>query len=100
MGLENTSAFLIMPCVHLIILGKVQGVFYRASCQEVAQRLGLTGWVRNLSAGEVEVLVQGEKEKIEKLIEWCKKGPAGAMVSDVKVEWKKQMEDLSEFIIR
>ena len=77
-----------MSQVHLIISGKVQGVFYRASCQETAQRLGLTGWVRNLPDGSVEVLAQGEKEKIEKLIEWCRKGPDGAKVSGVEMEWQ------------
>ncbi len=73
---------------HLVIVGKVQGVFYRASCQEVAQELGLTGWVKNLSNGNVEVLAQGEKEKIEKLIEWCRKGTSGARVDNVEIEWQ------------
>ena len=85
---------------HLIISGKVQGVFYRASCQKIAQELGLTGWVKNLSDGSVEVLAQGEKEKIEKLIEWCKKGPPGARVSDVKVEWKEQEKKFFSFDIK
>ena len=84
----------------LIISGKVQGVFYRASCQEVAQRLGLTGWVKNLSGGNVEVLAQGEKEKIEKLIQWCKKGPPGAMVSDVNIKWGNITEESKDFWIR
>ena len=75
-----------MHQAHLIISGRVQGVFYRASCQEVAQMYALKGWVKNMPTGQVEVLVQGEKEKIEKLIDWCKKGPSDAKVSDVKVE--------------
>ena len=74
---------------NLIISGNVQGVFYRASCQDVAVKYGLNGWVRNLPSGEVEVLVQGEKEKIEKLIEWCKKGPPNARVEEVKVKWEE-----------
>ncbi len=86
--------------ICLIISGKVQGVFYRASCQEVAQRLGLTGWVKNLSGGQVEVLAQGEKERIEKLIQWCKKGPPSAMVSDVNVKWENIREVLGDFQIR
>ncbi len=73
--------------VYLLISGKVQGVCYRVSCQEVAQELGLTGWVKNLSTGQVEVLAQGEKEKIEKLIAWCKKGPKGASVENVESEY-------------
>lgn len=85
---------------HLIISGRVQGVFYRATCMEVAQRLGLTGWVKNLPGSEVEVLAQGEKEKIEKLIEWCKKGPPGAIVSNVDVMWENVLERFYEFRIR
>ncbi|MBI3590700.1 MAG: acylphosphatase [Candidatus Melainabacteria bacterium] len=86
-----------MEQAHLTISGRVQGVFYRASCQEVAQRLGLRGWVRNAPTGQVEVLAQGEKEKIEKLIEWCKKGPPSAKVSDVKIEWEKILEQFNVF---
>lgn len=84
---------------RLIISGMVQGVFYRATCQEVAQGYGLKGWVRNLQTGQVEVLAQGEKEKIEKLIGWCKKGPSGAKVIDVKVDWQETSEQLSNFEI-
>ena len=86
--------------VYLIISGKVQGVFYRISCQEIAQGLGLTGWVKNLPTGQVEVLAQGEKEKIEKLIEWCKKGPPGAKVSEVKVEWQNNLNKFVQFQIK
>ena len=84
---------------RLIISGKVQGVFYRASCQEVAQRLGLTGWVKNLLDGNVEVLAQGEKEKIEKLIEWCKKGSDGARVDDVEIKWNDVINNFEGFVI-
>ena len=86
-----------MHQVHLIISGKVQGVFYRASCEEVAQSLGLKGWVCNLPTGQVEVLAQGEKEKVEKLITWCKKGPLDAKVNDVKVEWEDIKEKFAGF---
>ena len=85
---------------HLIIAGKVQGVFYRASCQDVAVKYGLNGWVKNLPSGEVEVLAQGNKEQIEKLIEWCKKGPPQADVIYVKIEWKEVKEKFSSFEIR
>lgn len=84
---------------RLLITGKVQGVFYRASCQEVAQRLGLNGWVKNLSDGNVESLVQGEKEKIEKLIAWCKKGPPGAVVSNLDVNWETVVKQITSFKI-
>ena len=89
-----------MPQVHLVISGKVQGVFYRASCQEVAQRLDLAGWVRNLPTGQVEVLAHGEKEKIEKFIEWCKKGPPGAKVGEVKIKWQNNPNKFVQFEIK
>ena len=89
-----------MHQAHLTISGHVQGVFYRASCQKVAQIHGLKGYARNLSNGDVEVLAQGEKEKIEKLIEWCKKGPPGARVFDVEINWGEIKGKFSSFEIK
>ena len=89
-----------MVQVRLIVSGKVQGVFYRASCQDVAVKYGLNGWVGNLSDGKVEVLAQGKKEDIEKLIEWCKKGPPSARVIDVSIEWGNIEETFNGFGIR
>ena len=89
-----------MHQAHLIISGRVQGVFYRAGCQEVAQSYNLKGWVKNLSTGQVEVLAQGEKEKIEKLIEWCKKGPPHADVRDVDVMWENLSRTFPRFEVK
>lgn len=89
-----------MHQTHLIISGRVQGVFYRASCQEVAQSYGLKGYVKNLPTGQVEVLAQGEKEKIEKLIIWCKKGPPGASVNNVSVEWEEVKGNFNGFEVK
>ncbi|MBI1857815.1 MAG: acylphosphatase [Candidatus Melainabacteria bacterium] len=77
-----------MQQVHLIISGTVQGVFYRASCQDVAVKYGLNGYVKNLLNGQVEVVAQGEKEQLEKLVEWCKKGPPHAQVDNVEITWE------------
>ena len=74
-----------MPPVHLVIKGKVQGVFYRASAKDVADEIGVVGWVKNTEVGNVEIMAGGSKEQIEKLIEWCKKGPRRANVTDVLV---------------
>lgn len=74
-----------MPTVHLVIKGKVQGVFYRASAKDVADEIGIVGWVKNTEEGNVEIMAGGSKEQIEKLIEWCKKGPRRANVTDVLV---------------
>jgi len=78
-------------CVQCHISGKVQGVWFRASTQEQAIALGLTGWTRNLPDGRVEVLACGERGAIEVLLAWLKKGPALAEVSEVsqqEVDWQ------------
>ena len=72
-----------MPTIHLIIKGKVQGVFFRATAKELAQRLNLTGWVKNTEQGDVEATVNGDEEMLHKFIEWSKKGPPKAHVSEV-----------------
>jgi len=88
------------PQAHLIISGKVQGVFYRASTRDKAIRLGITGWVKNLPGGNVEAVFQGEKHKVMQMIEWCKKGPAYSRVDDVSVTWEEPKEEFETFEVR
>ena len=73
--------------VRLFVHGRVQGVFFRASTQKVAEGLGLTGWVKNCSDGSVEIHAEGNKEKLEELVAWCRRGPALASVSDIDLNW-------------
>jgi acylphosphatase len=72
---------------RLIISGFVQGVFFRREITYLARELGVTGWTRNLHDGSVEVVAEGEKEALDKLIQFCRVGPAGARVYQVMVEW-------------
>jgi acylphosphatase len=72
--------------IHCFVSGHVQGVWYRASTQDQAKSLGLTGWAKNLSDGRVEVLAFGEKEKLTQLHEWLKIGPELAKVTEVSYE--------------
>jgi len=74
-----------VECVRLMISGHVQGVYYRASCRAEAERLGLSGWVRNTRDGRVEALVEGPREATERLIDWCREGPAFAHVTGIEV---------------
>ena len=74
-----------MPTVHLLIKGKVQGVSYRFSARETAERLSLTGWVKNTAEGHVEAIATGNEEALQQFISWCKKGPPGAKVTEVLV---------------
>ncbi len=86
--------------IHLLISGKVQGVWYRASTREKAGQLGLTGWVRNLPDGRVEAVAEGEVTALEELIAWCRQGPPAARVSDVAVTWQDATDDFDGFTVR
>lgn len=85
---------------HLLISGRVQGVFYRANTRDEARRLGLVGWVKNLPDGRVEAVVEGEEEKIKQLIDWCHQGPPGAIVRGVEVHWGDYGDEFTDFQIR
>ncbi|HLB60429.1 MAG TPA: acylphosphatase [Patescibacteria group bacterium] len=87
-----------MKRVHIYIFGRVQGVFFRASCKETADRLGIAGWVRNLPDGRVEAVFEGTEKEIEKVIEWCYSGSPGKVETVEKTEEKA--EGLERFEIR
>lgn len=87
-----------MATLHLIIQGKVQGVFYRASTRKMAKELGITGWVRNTPEGYVEIMAHGVDEQVKQFVEWCKKGPSRARVDQVKTE-NVEEKYFKEFII-
>ena len=72
-----------MPTLQLLILGQVQGVFYRATAKKVAEELDVKGWIKNTKDNNVAAIITGTEEQVQQFIEWCKKGPPGARVSDV-----------------
>jgi acylphosphatase len=82
-----------------IVSGKVQGVAFRAYAEEEASLLCLTGYARNLPSGEVEVLVQGDEEKIQNFIAWAKKGSRSARVEKVEVKWSELTQAYEDFSI-
>ncbi|OGH02822.1 MAG: hypothetical protein A2798_00085 [Candidatus Levybacteria bacterium RIFCSPHIGHO2_01_FULL_37_17] len=84
---------------HIIILGFVQGVGMRRFIAKKANQLGLSGWVKNLPDSRVEVLVQGDKEKIVELIKIIEQGNIFSDVKDVVVEWAEDKETLNDFLI-
>ena len=84
---------------HVFISGFVQGVGFRRFVKHHAIKLGLTGWVKNLADNRVEVLLQGSKEQIEKIIAVCKKGAFLSEVKDVAVEWEDTSESFNSFEI-
>jgi acylphosphatase len=78
--------------VRIVVRGRVQGVFYRASTQRRALELGLAGWVRNAADGSVEILADGPGAALLDLIEWCRSGPSGARVDGLETEWLEAEE--------
>jgi acylphosphatase len=89
-----------MPTVHLLVEGKVQGVFFRASTKEVAKQLQIGGWVRNTPDNKVEIYATGTKAKLMQLIDWCKKGPPRANVLNVREEWLENEIPFEHFFIK
>jgi len=85
---------------HAYISGRVQGVFFRYETKREAVKRNVKGWVRNLPDGRVEALFEGEKENVLELIEFCKRGPPGARVKSVKVEWNEYTGEFKDFYIR
>jgi len=69
--------------VHVMISGKVQGVYFREQTKKQAAALEITGWVRNTDDGRVEAIFEGEREKVEQMVDWCQTGPAQATVKEV-----------------
>jgi acylphosphatase len=77
----------------VIVRGSVQGVFFRAEARDRARSLGLAGWVRNVPDGTVEAVFEGEDERVKSMVEWCSRGPAGARVGKVDVDWSEPEGD-------
>lgn len=83
----------------LIVKGRVQGVYFRASTQREAKRLGLSGWVRNRPDGSVEILTEGEEVSIRELYGWAQKGPSAARVERVETRWRSFTGEYADFRI-
>ncbi len=85
---------------HLLIQGRVQGVSFRYFTMQEARMLGLTGWVRNLWDGRVEVLLDGDEEVVKQMIEWCHQGPPSAAVENVEIAWEETTAEYNNFRVR
>ncbi len=89
-----------MKALHLMIHGRVQGVWFRASTQEAAHTLKIRGWVRNTPEGSVEAHIQGDDHAVEEMVAWCRTGPPGARVDAVDVHETNLVEEYKSFTIR
>ena len=85
---------------HLIISGLVQGVCFRAETRDTALGLGLRGWVRNRSDGKVEAVFEGERENVERMVDFCRTGPPGAGVEDIDIKWESYKGEFGSFHVR
>ncbi len=85
--------------LQLTVRGRVQGVYFRASTQREARRLGLSGWVKNRPDGSVEVLAEGEEASIRELYGWAQKGPSAARVDRVDTRWRSFTGEYADFRI-
>tara|TARA_B100000959_G_C14949515_1_gene611311 strand:- start:915 stop:1196 length:282 start_codon:yes stop_codon:yes gene_type:complete len=86
--------------VHVYISGKVQGVFFRSYTKDKAQKEGLNGWVKNLTDGRVEIVLEGNKEKCEEMLQWCHKGSPSSKVENVEIYWDKPTNNYKHFNVR
>ena len=84
----------------MLISGRVQGVWFRASTRDKAEQLGLTGWVKNTYDGNVEAVFEGEEETIEEMIAWCHEGPSLSDVTNVKVNYGDFSGEFEKFNIK
>ncbi|NOZ63752.1 MAG: acylphosphatase [Caldiserica bacterium] len=84
---------------HVFVSGVVQGVLFRYYTQKMAYKLGVKGWVRNTRDGRVEMVLEGEEEKVNKLIEWAHEGPPYASVAKVEVDWEDYLGEFDSFSI-
>jgi acylphosphatase len=85
--------------IHLVVRGRVQGVYFRASTQREAKRLGLTGWVKNRPDGGVEIVAEGEEDQVKDLLAWAQHGPSTARVEKIDTRWRSYTGEFSEFRI-
>jgi len=84
---------------HVIVSGRVQGVYFRGNTRNEAKKYGVNGWVRNLPDGRVEAVFEGEKEDVDKAIEFVEHGPSYAKVTDLELEWQDYTGEFKDFRI-
>ena len=83
--------------IRIIVTGKVQGVFFRQALKVMAKKNNVFGWVKNLKDGRVEAVLEGDEEKVSRLVEWAHGGPANARVEDVEIHNEKFSSEFSKF---
>lgn len=85
--------------IQMVVRGRVQGVFFRASAQREARQLGLSGWVKNRNDGSVELVAEGEEDQVKDFLSWAQHGPTTARVDKVETRWRSYTGEFSDFRI-
>ncbi len=85
--------------LHIVVGGRVQGVWFRASTRRVARALGLRGTVWNRSDGRVEIIAEGEESSLRRLLDWAGEGPPAARVDELESDWSEPTGEFSDFEI-
>jgi len=85
--------------VHIFVSGRVQGIFFRENTKKKAEKLAISGWVKNLRDGRLEAVFEGDRENIEKMVNWAKKGPIWAKIDDFSLVWEDYQGEFKEFSI-
>lgn len=85
--------------IHLLVRGRVQGVYFRATAQREARQHGLSGWVKNRTDGSVEIVAEGEEDDVKDFLTWAQTGPSTARVDDVDVRWRSYTGEFTDFRI-
>lgn len=88
-----------MVTYHVLIIGIVQGVYYRASAKKHAENIGVTGWIRNTDDGNVEAFVSGLPEQVQFFFDWCRIGPPSAVINEIIIT-QKAFQSFEYFSIR
>ena len=86
--------------IHLLVSGRVQGVFFRRAAADTARAFGISGWARNLSDGSVEIVGEGKRLNLESLVAWAHSGPRHARVDTVQVKWEPFVGEFAQFQVR
>ncbi len=89
-----------MKRLHLIIKGRVQGVFYRHNAKKKALALNLKGYVKNLDNGDVEIIAEGPEDKLNELIKWCWHGSPFSKVENIEVKWSNPENEYTDFFVK
>ena len=84
---------------HIYVSGNVQAVYFRLNTSNKAKEMNITGWIKNLCDGRVEAIFEGENDAVERIIQWCRKGPVHASVENVEIIPEKYIGEFGEFTI-